>query len=193
MGAGLTIAQGLLRIEPERTLVAFIGDSTFFHTGIPGVINAVYNQYSIKIIVLDNSTTAMTGHQPHPGTGKNAGGLMGTALDLVAILTACGVQSVETVNPLELKAAEAAVHRALEFRGVAAVVMRAPCANTFRPARRFRIARELCSDCGLCLRELGCPAFFREAGDQAGIQIGPACYGCGLCGQICPKKAIIEM
>jgi indolepyruvate ferredoxin oxidoreductase alpha subunit len=192
MGAGLTIAQGLLRMEPNRPVVAFIGDSTFFHTGIPGVINAVYNRHPIKMMILDNSTTAMTGHQPHPGIGRCANGETGSAIDPVVILKACGVQFVETVNPLELKATVAMVRRSLEFPGAAAIVMRSPCVNTFRPARRFRIDRELCSNCGFCLRELGCPAFYRETGEQAGVQIGPACYGCGLCGQICPKKAIVE-
>jgi indolepyruvate ferredoxin oxidoreductase alpha subunit len=192
MGAGLTVAQGLFQTEPDRPVFAFIGDSTFFHTGIPGVINAVYNRHPIKIVVLDNGTTAMTGHQPHPGMGQCANGDISSAIDLVAIIKACGVEFVETVNPLELKTTESVVRRALDFPGVAVIVMRAPCANTFRPAKRFRIDRELCSDCGLCLRELGCPAFYRETGQSAGIQISPACYGCGLCSQICPKKAIVE-
>ena len=193
MGAGITIAQGLYRIDPKRPVIAFIGDSTFFHTGIPGIINAVYNQHPVKIILLDNSTTAMTGHQPHPGTGKQAIGSVSEVIDPVNIIKACGVKFIEVVNPLEMKTAEAAVRRALEFSGVAVVVMRAPCANIFKAIRRFQIDQERCSKCNRCLNELGCPAFYRENNASAALQIGPACHGCGLCSQLCPKQAIKEI
>lgn len=189
MGAGLTIAQGLAKVEPERPVFAFIGDSTFFHTGIPGVINAVHNQHPIKIVVLDNGTTAMTGHQTHPGMGRTASGAVVDTLELVDILKAGGVKMVEVVNPLDHPAAEAAVRRVLEFPGVAALVMRAPCVATFKPQRRFMIDPARCNNCRRCLRDLGCPAF--SLADRP--VIGIACYGCGLCAQICPKGAITEV
>ena len=189
MGAGLTIGQGLLRMEPGRPVFAFIGDSTFFHTGIPGILNAVYNRHPIKLVLLDNSTTAMTGHQPHPGLGRTACGGEVPAIDPVPLLKACGVEWLEVLDPLDLPATEAAVRRALDFPGVAALVLRSPCVATFKATRRFRIDSAVCSNCGRCLRELGCPAFYRE--DKP--QIGPSCYGCGLCAQICPQQAIREV
>ena len=189
MGAGLTIAQGLAKVAPERPVFAFIGDSTFFHTGIPGVINAVHNQHSIKIVVLDNGTTAMTGHQTHPGMGRTATGVVVDAIELIDILKAAGVKLIEVVNPFEQEKAEAAVRRVLDFPGVAAVVMRAPCVATFKPQRRFRIDESRCNNCRRCLRELGCPAFSQAEHPVIGI----ACYGCGLCAQICPRNAITEV
>ncbi len=189
MGAGLTIAQGLLRIDPTRPVFAFIGDSTFFHTGIPGIINAVYNRHSLKMVLLDNSTTAMTGHQPHPGIGRTACGEIADRIDPVGIIRACGVQQIETVNPLDLKAAAAAIQRALDYPGVAVLVMRFPCVAVTKPRQRYQVHAESCVNCRICLRDLGCPAFYLE--DQP--QIGPSCYGCGLCAQICPKGAIREV
>ncbi|HEX7714941.1 MAG TPA: indolepyruvate ferredoxin oxidoreductase subunit alpha [Bacillota bacterium] len=199
MGAGLTIAQGLYRVNPGRPVIAFIGDSTFFHTGIPGVLNAVYNNHAIKIMLLDNGTTAMTGHQPHPGIGRNAVGLPAPVIDPAAILKACGVQFVEVVDPLHLKQTEATIRRALEFPGVAAVVLRHPCIslNRSKGKRLFRILPERCTGCRRCLKELGCPAFYREATSEkagtGGIQIGPSCTGCGLCSEVCASGAIEEV
>lgn len=189
MGAGITVAQGLRRIEPQRPVIAFIGDSTFFHTGIPGVINAVYNNHDVKIILLDNGTTAMTGHQPHPGMGRTATGEKAATLDPVALLRACGVGFVEVANPLDLKTVNDIVARALAFPGVAAVVMRAPCVALVKPNRHYRVDADQCTDCRLCLRELGCPAFYTAEKPQIGL----SCRGCGLCGQICPKGAIKEV
>lgn len=189
MGAGVTIAQGLHRIDSKRPVIAFIGDSTFFHTGIPGVINAVYNNHSVKIILLDNGTTAMTGHQPHPGMGRTAIGEKANPIDPVAVLKACGVGFVEIVNPLELKATNDIIKKALDYPGVAAIVMRAPCAATVRSKRKFKVDWSLCTNCRLCIRELGCPAFYTEEKPQ----IGPSCQGCGLCGQVCPMGAIKEV
>lgn len=189
MGAGLTIAQGLAAIEPDRPVFAFIGDSTFFHSGITGVINAVFNRHPVKFVLLDNSTTAMTGHQPHPGMGRNACGEVTAVVDAVALLKACGVPLVEIVNPLDLDQTKAAVKKALEQPGVTALVMKAPCVALAKAKRRYSVDQTLCTNCKRCVRELGCPAFYVT--DKP--QINPSCYGCGLCVQVCPVKAIKEV
>ena len=103
MGASVSVAQGIKRVEPDTRLFAFIGDSTFFHTGIPGVINAVYNQTDIVLVVLDNSTTAMTGHQPHPGTAKTMMGNVSEKIDIEGLLKSIGVKWVQKINPLTRK------------------------------------------------------------------------------------------
>jgi indolepyruvate ferredoxin oxidoreductase alpha subunit len=189
MGAGVTVAQGLRRVEPGRPVFAFIGDSTFFHTGIPGLINAVYNRHRITLVLLDNSTTAMTGHQPHPGIGRNAVGEVAQVIDAVALIKACGVGLVIVVNPLDLAAAEAAVRQTLDYPGVAALVMRYPCAALAKASRRFTVDPDQCVNCRRCITELGCPAYFIQ--DKP--QIGPSCHGCGLCAQLCPAGAIVEV
>lgn len=189
MGAGITVAQGLYRINPKRPVIAFIGDSTFFHTGISGVINAVYNNHSIKIIVLDNGTTAMTGHQPHPGMGRTAVGEKGVSIDPVAVLKACGVGFVEATNPFELKKTDAIIKKAIAYPGVAAIVMRAPCAATIKAKTRYQVDPSLCTNCRLCIRGLGCPAFNVEEKPEIGL----SCQGCGLCSQVCPAGAIKEV
>ena len=189
MGAGITVAQGLYRTDPKRPVIAFIGDSTFFHTGIPGVINAVYNNHPIKIILLDNGTTAMTGHQPHPGIGRTAVGEKGASIDSVVVLKACGVRFVEVANAFDLKTTKSIIRKALDFQGVAAVVMRAPCAATVRAKTKYQVDESLCTNCRLCIRELGCPAF--NVGEKP--EISPSCQGCGLCSQVCPAGAIKEV
>ncbi len=187
MGADITIAQGLAIAEPDVAHFSFIGDSTFFHTGIPGVINAVYNNTKITVIVLDNGTTAMTGHQPHPGTGKTAGGDIAQKISIEEVLKACGVGQIETVDPLDLEASIAAVKRASDYDGVSAVVFRAPCITLFKPPKTYRIM-DNCLKCRKCVAEIGCPALFMQ-GDA--VRIDPSlCYGCGLCAKICPVKAI---
>lgn len=187
MGAGITVAQGIKRCAPGKKLFAFIGDSTFFHTGIPGVVNAVYNQTDITVIVLDNSTTAMTGHQPHPGTGRTMMGVEHGKLDIEGMLRACGVSYLETVDPFDQEKAVAAVRAASETQGVSAVVFRAPCIALFKPPHRFQVA-ENCIGCRKCIREIGCPAISLQEGRAA---IDPAtCYGCGLCAGLCPVEAI---
>jgi indolepyruvate ferredoxin oxidoreductase alpha subunit len=188
MGAGVTVAQGLRQVEPGRPVFAFIGDSTFFHSGIPGLINAVYNRHRITLVLLDNRTTAMTGHQPHPGIGRNAVGEVAEVIDAVALIKACGVGLVIVVDPLDLTAAEAAVKQTLDYLGVAALVMRSPCAALAKTSRRFTVDQDQCINCRRCITELGCPAYFVSEKPQ----IGPSCHGCGLCAQLCPVGAIKE-
>ncbi|MCI5800813.1 MAG: indolepyruvate ferredoxin oxidoreductase subunit alpha [Oscillospiraceae bacterium] len=188
MGAGVTVAQGLHRMEPDAVNFAFIGDSTFFHTGIPGVVNAVYNETDLVLIVLDNSTTAMTGHQPHPGTGKTMMGEVSEKISIPAVLRALGVKTVLEEDPLDLPAAVAAVRRASGEKGVSAVVFRSPCIAVTRPKPALQIDALRCVGCKKCIRELGCPAIILKDG-KASIEAS-LCFGCGLCRGLCPTKAI---
>lgn len=188
MGAGVTIAQGLHEVEKDCTNFAFIGDSTFFHTGIPGVINAVYNEHNTVIIVLDNSTTAMTGHQPHPGTGKTMMGNIAEKISIFETLKGLGVKHIERANPLELDNAIAAVKRAAQFDSVSAVIFEAPCIAITKPQPQSVVAADKCIGCKKCINQLGCPAIVFNDG-KAEIEAS-LCYGCTLCNQVCPVGAI---
>lgn len=188
MGAGITIAQGLHRTEPDTVNFAFIGDSTFFHTGIPGVVNAVYNNTDIVLIVLDNSTTAMTGNQPHPGTGRTMMGNISEKISISGVLKSLGVKHVVAKNPFDLGEAIEAVKDAAAFHGVSAIVFEAPCIAVAPPSPVFSIDSETCTGCKKCVRELGCPAIVK---DGAKVRIDPElCYGCSLCVTVCPFEAI---
>ena len=190
MGADLTIAQGLHRAEPGTRVFSFIGDSTFFASGMTGVVNAVYNEHDLTMIVLDNSTTAMTGHQPHPGTGVTMMGEISQKVSIPAVLTAIGVKSVVTVDPLDLDAAVKAVREAAGVKGVSAVIFKSPCIAVTKPAPAYHVDSEKCVGCQRCIRELGCPAVCLD-GKKAAIEPS-LCYGCSLCAQVCPAGAIVK-
>jgi indolepyruvate ferredoxin oxidoreductase alpha subunit len=191
MGASVNIASGLQRVEPNRQHIAFLGDSTFFHTGIPGLINAVYNQANITLVVLDNRTTAMTGHQPHPGLGCTATGGETVNLDIAKIASTCGVEKVLITDPYELEVAKAVATEAINFVGPAVVVMRRECVALKNRPRQVpkKINSELCLECRVCIEELGCSAIYLQDGKPI---IDSNCTGCGLCAQVCPAKAIEE-
>lgn len=188
MGADVTMAQGMQRIEPDTLHFSFIGDSTFFASGITGVVNAVYNQTDIILVVLDNSTTAMTGHQPHPGTGVTMMGEVSNCISIEKILEAIGVRSIQITDPLDYAAAVAAVQKAAGETGVRAIIFRSPCIAKIKPAAPVCVDTEKCTSCKFCIREIGCPAITLSGGKA---QIEPSlCTGCGLCTQICPFHAI---
>ena len=188
MGADVTMAQGLHRVEPDAVNFSFIGDSTFFASGITGVVNAVYNQTDIVLIVLDNSTTAMTGHQPHPGTGVTMMGDVSQKISIPAVLEAVGVKHVATVDPLDLKAAVEAVKQAADVKGVSAVIFKSPCISVTKPSGLYTVDKEKCIGCQKCIRELGCPAITME--DKKALIEPSLCYGCSICAQVCPVGAI---
>jgi indolepyruvate ferredoxin oxidoreductase alpha subunit len=188
MGADVTIAQGLARVQPDTKLFAFIGDSTFFASGLTGVVNAVYNGSDITLVVLDNSTTAMTGQQVHPGTGKTLMGKTSPSISIPAVLNALGVAKVVTADPFRQDEAVAAVKEAAEYQGVSAIVFQSPCIAIRKPDPVFTVEESACIGCKKCIKELGCPAISMN-GKKASIEPS-LCYGCALCAQVCPTKAI---
>ncbi len=188
MGAGITMAQGFNHIDKDAVAFSFTGDSTFFASGITGVVNAVYNDADMIVCVLDNSTTAMTGHQPHPGTGKN---LMATPVERISIekiLLAVGVKKVVTVDPLDLDASVAAVRECAGLKGVKAIIFKSPCIALERSNKKMRVDSERCVGCMRCIKGIGCPAL--SVSDGKAIIDENLCTGCGLCSKLCPVGAI---
>ncbi|MDR2104990.1 MAG: hypothetical protein LBP51_04455 [Deferribacteraceae bacterium] len=187
MGAGITMAQGLNRVEKETLNIAFIGDSTFFHTGIPGIINALYNSAEILVIVLDNAVTAMTGGQGHPGTGISA--LNSSApIDISRLLSGLGI-TAKSVSAFDVSSAAALVREAAKERGVRVIIFHGACAALEkRGADDCWVDSEVCTGCGICVKRLGCPALTMRGG-SAFIDNG-LCFPCTLCASICPVGAI---
>ena len=200
MGADITMAQGFYHNEQDRYCFSFIGDSTFFASGITGVVNGVYNQAKQTICILDNSTTAMTGHQPHPGTGIT---MMGQVVDKISIkktLEAVGVTPVLEVDPFDQEKAVAAVKTASAAPGVSAIIFKSPCiAVAGKLGYKFpspeTVDESKCIGCKKCINELGCPALslslkVNEKGKNFVEIDSSLCTGCGLCSGLCPVKAI---
>ena len=188
MGAGITMAQGLQRVEPDKRYFSFVGDSTFFASGLTGIVNAVYNEASLTLCILDNSTTAMTGHQPHPGTGRTMMGNVVEKVDITKVLEGIGVKNTVTVDALDLNACVDAVLKLSAMKGVKAIIFKSPCAAIIKSFRTCRIAEDRCVNCRTCINEIGCPALVLD-GDMVRIDSG-LCTGCGLCSQICSVDAI---
>ncbi len=189
MGAGLGIAQGVYRMEPDTKCFAFVGDSTFFASAVPGVINAFYNQAEMTLIVLDNSTTAMTGHQPHPGTGRTMMGDIVEKISIENILRGIGLTDVATVNPLEHEKAVETVKEFADKPGVKAIIFKYPCIALSTPeSGPVHVDTDTCIGCMKCIREIGCPALSKK--DGKAVSDPSLCTGCGLCTQICPVHAI---
>ena len=190
MGGGIGIAQGVFHTEPDTKCFAFVGDSTFFASGITGTINAFYNQADMTLVILDNSTTAMTGHQPHPGTGRTVMGQVVEKVSMEKVLRAIGLTTVETVDPLDYEKSVETVKRVAVEPGVKAIIFRSPCIALTKPSSHSMVTPEKCIACGKCIRELGCPALILdEDGKKAKIDAS-LCTGCTLCEQICPMGAI---
>ena len=198
MGGSFGIANGLAHVV-KAPVVAQLGDSTFFHAGIPAMINAVYNKASITMVILDNSATAMTGFQPHPGTGYTATGEESIPVRPEDIARACGVKFVEVIDPFDLKKAIDTFEKAIRFDGPSVVVSRSPCAVIEQRVKRekgekiipYHIDQEKCDGkCEACIKLLGCPAIMKE--NDRTIIDGSLCTGCGICAQVCPYKAIIK-
>jgi len=198
MGGSFGIANGLAHVI-DAPVIAHLGDSTFFHAGIPPLIDAVYNKANITMVILDNSATAMTGFQPHPGTGYTATGDETAQLKIEDIARACGVKFVEVIDPFDLKKAIEAIEKAIRFDGPAVIVSRRLCTIIEQREKRerkekiipYHIDQNKCNiKCDACVKLLGCPAIIKRDGKT--MIDSSLCPGCGICAQICPYKAIIQ-
>lgn len=194
MGAGITMAQGFAVAEPHKKTVAFVGDSTFFASGLPGIANAVYNGHDITVCVLDNATTAMTGSQPHPGTGVTLMGAKNKPISIERVLDSLGVECIVHANPLDMQETTAAVKTALDFEGPSAVMLQSPCIQLIKPQAPVMVNTDICTGCKKCITEIGCPgigfnpdAKGPKSGNRGQVFIDSSlCNGCGLCTQVCP-------
>ena len=190
MGAGISMTQGFEKGGEPKRVVGMVGDSTFFHSGITGLLNIVYNRGSSVIIVVDNRTTAMTGHQPNPGSGETLMGEPAPSASIEAIAKACGVKRVITVNPYELQNTIDVLKESLEAKEPTVLVSRAACVlQEAKPiGEPLAIDGEQCQHCRECL-SLGCPALECEGAESLRINEF-LCNGCDMCKQVCPFEAI---
>jgi len=192
MGASIGNATGFNKAG-EKKVVAVIGDSTFLHSGFPGLMSAVYNKVPTTTILLDNGTTGMTGHQDHPGTGHTVEGDPAPTVDYEAMLKAIGVEHVKVVDPWDLEATESAIVAGLEHPGPAVIIARRACrllpAEKTGPHDTFHVETDECILCELCF-ESGCPALVWED-DYPHIREWE-CAGCSMCAQMCPVEAIVR-
>ncbi|MFP4475614.1 MAG: indolepyruvate ferredoxin oxidoreductase subunit alpha [Desulfatibacillaceae bacterium] len=196
MGSSVGTACGFSKFT-DKKVIAYIGDSTFFHSGIPGLVNAVFNQHNYTLVILDNGTTAMTGHQPHPGVDMEALGKTGFGrVSIESVVRGIGVEHVCEINPYKVNKSIEALREAVNHKGVSVVISRQPCVLFARalkaPKRRpFQVAQDKCKNHRLCVDRLGCPAMFIEDGK---VRINPIqCTGCAVCAQVCPENAILPV
>ena len=187
MGAGITMPQGFHWVDREGECFGFVGDSTFFASGMTGVANAVYNNADMTVCILDNSTTAMTGHQPHPGIGRNMMGDVVDKIDIAKVLEGMGVKKILTVDPLDYNATVAAVKECTAVSGVKAIIFKSPCIYIVKSDKKCGIS-DKCIQCKKCIKEIGCPALVINDGKVAIEK--HLCTGCGLCTYVCPVNAI---
>jgi indolepyruvate ferredoxin oxidoreductase alpha subunit len=191
MGSSIGTSCGFSKAT-NQSIVSFIGDSTFFHAGIPPLINAVHNKDRFVLVILDNRTTAMTGGQPNPGLPVDGMGLESPEISIEEIVKATGVQFLRTINPLNVKKSQQTFKEALEFEGVSVVISKHPCMlikKGKRSDKLLEVNRDKCDACSVCLEELSCTAIFTD--EDGTVHIDPQlCNKCNVCVQVCPEKAI---
>jgi indolepyruvate ferredoxin oxidoreductase alpha subunit len=195
MGASEGIVHGIKKSTDQKA-IAFLGDSTFFHAGMPGMVNTVFNKSNPLIIVLDNRITAMTGHQPNPGCGVTAMGEETKAISIEEVVKSFGVENVKVVDPYAVKEMIDTIKEFLNKDKVSVIVAKRECQLLAMRKKRaqgikvakFEIDQEKCQKIGVCLNELSCPAIYKEKGKYKIDK--DICTGCGVCAQVCPTKAI---
>ena len=193
MGASISTLHGMEKAKGRdfiRNWVAVIGDSTFMHTGINSLMNMVYNQANGTVVILDNSTTGMTGHQDHAATGKTLKGQVVPAINIFGLCKSLGIENVYEVNAFDLPGLEEAFKRETAKDGVSVIIAKSPCAllKGVKFPDKCRPLSEKCKKCGACLRP-GCPALTKNEDGTISID-ETMCNGCGLCKQLCKFDAI---
>ena len=206
MGASITMASGFYHAFAQdgvdQPIVATIGDSTFFHSGTAGLLNAVYNGARFILVILDNLTTAMTGMQPTPSLGIKADGSEGKAISLERIVAGCGVDYIEVLDPYDIKKTIEELKKASEYikepeGGIAVIIARHPCLIAYRseaiPEKKKVMVTEECAECNFCIDRFECPAIYHDQELGRTSINAQLCSSCGVCLQVCPKGAIVEV
>ena len=187
MGAGISQAAGMIHAGIKDKAFAVIGDSTFFHAGMPGLLNIVYNKANVCVIIMDNSTVAMTGHQPTPSTGKTAMGNDAKIIRIQDVAKGLGIEKVDIVDPYDIKATADVIRKTLDYTGPSVIISQKPCPLLVERGKPREIL-EKCNACGVCVKAFGCPAI-SQSGERVEID-ATLCYGCGVCEKVCPFEAV---
>jgi len=196
MGSSVGTSCGIATATHQK-VVSFIGDSTFFHAGIPALINAVHNTHSFTLVILDNGTTAMTGQQPNPGVDTDSMGINNKQVSIEAVVRGCGVEHVQVVNPLQVKKGMEAARAAKEYSGISVIISQALCPlfarriEKYGKARPFTVHQDKCRHHRDCINLLACPAMYYSDGKT--MIDKNLCIGCAVCAQICPEHAIVPL
>ncbi len=195
MGSSVGTAGGLAMTN-DLPVIAFIGDSTFFHAGAPGLINAVHQGHKFLLMILDNRTTAMTGHQPHPGSRPDPRNPEALPIPVEEVVRGCGVKWLRTVDPYDVESTVGAIKEAVAHDGVSVIIARRECAliakrdDTGAIIRKHHIDQEACKKCRTCVTKFQCPAI--SSIDKVQTIDAALCAGCGVCAKVCPYGAIKE-
>jgi TPP-dependent indolepyruvate ferredoxin oxidoreductase alpha subunit len=187
MGAGISQAAGMIHAGVKDKVFAVIGDSTFFHAGMPGLLNIAYNKANVCVIILDNHVVAMTGHQPTPGSGKTAMGTDAKILRIQDVARGLGIDKVEVIDPYDVKKTTSVLREILNYPGPSVIISERPCPLKIEKGKAREVLKE-CNSCGECVKVFGCPAISLTP-ERA--EIDPTlCWGCGVCEAVCPFNAI---
>ena len=196
MGSSVSSGCGFSRATDQK-VVSFIGDSTFFHSGITGLVNAVHNNHNFTLVILDNGTTAMTGHQIHPGVDTGPMGVERTRISIENVVRGVGVKDIHIVKPFKLKKTMEAVKAAMEYDGISVIISEELCplfakaTGQFKKSRPFYVNPNKCKNHRDCINLLACPAMYLE--DDQVIIDKNLCIGCSVCAQVCPENAILPL
>jgi TPP-dependent indolepyruvate ferredoxin oxidoreductase alpha subunit len=187
MGAGISQAAGMTHAGVKEKVFSVIGDSTFFHGGMPGVLNISYNKSNVCVVILDNRTIAMTGHQPTPGSGKTAMDQDSKTVNLAEIVRSLGIEKVDVIDPYDLKLTTRVIQETFAYNGPSVIISERPCPLRI-PKGSVREIQAECNNCGVCVRAFGCPAI--SLTDKK-AEIDPTlCNGCGVCEKVCPFNSV---
>jgi indolepyruvate ferredoxin oxidoreductase alpha subunit len=196
MGSSVTSSCGFSQ-STDQKVVGFIGDSTFFHSGITGLINGVHNNHKFTLVILDNGTTAMTGYQINPGVDTEPLGVPRTRVSIEQVVRGCGVEDVHLIRPFRVKSAIEKIEASAQYDGISVIISEEMCplfaraTNQLKRSRPFYINHEKCQNHRICLNKLACPAMYMED-EKVGIN-KHLCTGCTVCAQICPENAILPL